>query len=313
VRTTQTALFRDARVIAHSMLDVAMHEINYGGTMLMAFPGLVGAAFAGFYLPIMIMLWLLVFRALGIEMRHQLHDPLWCQLWDAAFAAASLLVALFTGVALANVFRGVPLTAAGTFFEPLWTDFRVGADTGILDWYTILIGVTATAALSMHGAIWLAARTDGDVAARARRWALRLWPALLALSAVAAAASAVVQPLVRTSIESRPALLLVPALGALALVAAGWLCRAGRPMAAFVASSAYLYACVGGGALCLHPVVLPARDPAHALSAAAAAAPRRRLAAALWWWIPGMLLVAGYTIHLHRSLPRTFALPEEHA
>ena len=52
--------------------------------------------------------------------------------------------------------RGVPLDASGYFFEPLWTDFRVGKETGILDWYTILVGLAALAALTMHGAIWSA-------------------------------------------------------------------------------------------------------------------------------------------------------------
>jgi cytochrome d ubiquinol oxidase subunit II len=268
--------------------------IAAGGTMLMAFPGLTGPVLAGFYLPVMIVLWLLVFRALGIEMRHQLHDPLWCQFWDAAFAASSLLLAVITGAALANVFRGVPMADGGTFFEPLWTDFRVGAATGILDWYTILLGVTAAAALAFHGALWLAARTRGAVAARARLSALRLWPAVAAMSVMAAVASVAVQPLARSALTSRPALLLIPALGAGALVSAVLLCRAGRPMKAFVASSAYLYACIGGGAACLHPFVLPARDPARSLTAAAVAAPQETLEAALAWWIPGMLIVAGY-------------------
>ncbi len=274
--------------------------IAAGGTMLMAFPGLVGVAFAGFYLPIMIVLWLLIFRALGIELRHQLHDPLWCQFWDTAFAVSSLLLAVFVGAALANVFRGVPLGADGTFIEPLWTNFRVGASTGILDWYTILVGTTAAAALAMHGALWLAARTEGVVAARARRSALRLWPAVMALSIAAAAASVAVQPLAGAAISTRPALLLVPAFGGAALLAAGWLCLSGRPMRAFVGSSAYLYACLGGGAACLHPVVLPARDPVHSLVAAAVAAPQETLAAALWWWIPGMLIVIGYFVYSYR-------------
>ena len=74
--------------------------IAAGGTMMMAFPTLLATAFSGFYLPLMIVLWLLVFRALGIEMRHQLRDPLWRAAWDAAFFGSSALLALCFGAAL---------------------------------------------------------------------------------------------------------------------------------------------------------------------------------------------------------------------
>ena len=104
-----------------------------GGTLFAAFPVLYATAFSGFYLPLMIVLWLLLFRALGVELRHQLHSELWHQAWDVAFSASSALLALFFGAALGNLVRGLPLDEKREFFEPLWTDFRVGSVTGILD------------------------------------------------------------------------------------------------------------------------------------------------------------------------------------
>src|SRR6185503_8619411 len=109
-----------------------------GGTLFAAFPLLYATAFSGFYLPLIIVLWLLLFRALGIELRHHSDNPLWLQLWDVAFSASSALLAVFFGAALGNLVRGLPLNDRGEFFEPLWTDFRVGEVTGILDWYTLL-------------------------------------------------------------------------------------------------------------------------------------------------------------------------------
>ena len=145
--------------------------IAAAGTMFFAFPKLLAVALSGLYLPLMIVLWLLIFRALGIELRHQLDDRLWTQFWDFAFAGASFLIAVCLGAALGNIIRGVPLKQDGTFFEPLWTDFKVGPDTGILDWYTLLVALTATLALTHHGALWLHARTDEAVAERAGRLA----------------------------------------------------------------------------------------------------------------------------------------------
>src|SRR5215471_7134005 len=97
-----------------------------GGTMFLAFPTALAASFSGFYLALTIVVWLLAFRGLGLELRHHIEDPLWGQFWDVALGLSSLLLALFFGTALGNVVRGVPLNGTGSFFEPLWTDFRVG-------------------------------------------------------------------------------------------------------------------------------------------------------------------------------------------
>ena len=67
------------------------------------------------------------------------------------FSVSSILLAIFFGAALGNVVRGVPLDASGYFFEPLWTNFKLGPQTGILDWYTVLTGVVALVTLAAHG------------------------------------------------------------------------------------------------------------------------------------------------------------------
>src|SRR5207249_4380319 len=112
-----------------------------------AFPALYASAFSGFYLPLMIVLWLLILRGASIEFRNHIKSAVWDPLWDFLFWASSLLLAVFFGAALGNVVRGVPLDSSGYFFEPLWTNFRLGDDTGILDWYTIQVGVLALLAL----------------------------------------------------------------------------------------------------------------------------------------------------------------------
>ncbi|MHC4082542.1 MAG: cytochrome d ubiquinol oxidase subunit II [Planctomycetota bacterium] len=282
-----------------------------GGTMFMSFPVLYAASFSGFYLPLMIVLWLLVARALGIELRHQIHDPLWAQFWDVAFSAASLLLVVCFGAALGNVIRGVPFNAEGEFFEPLWTNFRVGEQTGILDWYTVIVGLAAVAALGLHGALWLAARTDEAVESRAKRLVVPLWTAAAVLSVAATVASFFVQPQLGEGLAARPwtVAFAVVALAGLLGVLAGHL--VGRPGAAFLASAAYLYGLIGCAAAGIYPYVLPAREPGLGLTAHAAAAPTPGLIIALGWWIPGMLLVCAYTwLITYRSLPDKFTLED---
>src|ERR1700722_17922855 len=137
--------------------------IAAGGTMYFAFPALYASGFSGFYLPLMMVLWLLILRGASIEFRNHIKSAVWDPFWDFLFSASSLLLAVFFGTALGNVVRGVPLDASEYFFEPLWTNFQLGAETGILDWYTILVGVLALAAIAMHGALWVRMKTGGAV------------------------------------------------------------------------------------------------------------------------------------------------------
>src|SRR4029434_4666110 len=90
-----------------------------GGALYFAFPKLYASSFSGFYLPLMIVLWLLMLRGIGIEFRNHVDSPAWTPVWDVVFSLSSLLLVVFYGAALGNVVRGVPLTADGWFFAPL--------------------------------------------------------------------------------------------------------------------------------------------------------------------------------------------------
>ena len=137
--------------------------IAAGGTLYFAFPLLYAAAFSGFYLPLTIVLWLLIMRALGIEMRAHINIRVWREFFDGCFALSSNLLAIFFGAALANVIRGVPLGQDGYFFLPLWTDWVVGPNPGILDWYTVIGGLMALVALGVHGALYISLKTEGPL------------------------------------------------------------------------------------------------------------------------------------------------------
>src|SRR5579884_3703029 len=140
-----------------------------GGTLFYAFPLLYASSFSGFYLALNMVLWLLVFRAIGIEFRMHLENALWRSFFDVTFSAASILLIVFFGAALGNVLRGVPLGADHYFFVPLWTNFAPGANPGILDWYTILCAVVTVVAVCIHGALYVIVKTAGDLNARMRQ------------------------------------------------------------------------------------------------------------------------------------------------
>ena len=90
-----------------------------GGTLYFAFPALYAAAFSGFYLALMMVLWLLILRGISIELRSHIESSLWRPFWDLIFGGSSALLALLYGAALGNVVRGVPLDSEGFFFIPL--------------------------------------------------------------------------------------------------------------------------------------------------------------------------------------------------
>ena len=182
-----------------------------GGTLYFAFPGLYASSFSGFYLALMIVLWLLILRGISIEFRSHVNSELWHTFWDVIFAGASVLLAIFYGTALGNVVRGVPIEADGYFFLALWTNLQPGPDAGIIDWYTVLIGVTALVALTIHGALWVALKTEGDLQARCHVIARRFWFIMLPLVLLVSVTSFRIQPLLLGSFEEHPWGVIFPA------------------------------------------------------------------------------------------------------
>jgi len=274
-----------------------------GGTLYFAFPALYASSFSGFYLPLMMVLWLLILRGIAIEFREHVQSLVWQPLWDAVFSLASALLAIFFGAALGNVVRGVPLDRAGTFFLPLWTDFTTGKDAGgILDWYTVLVAVAALATLVVHGALWIALKTEGELELRARRTAARAWWGLAALVILITLVSFRIQPHLQASFEARPWGAVFPALAVAGLVGARLMNGRLRELGAFLCSCLFILGMLTSVAFGLFPYVLPSNsDAALSLTVSNAAAPLYGLQVGLIWFIPGMLLATGYFVYTYRS------------
>ncbi len=271
-----------------------------GGTLFFAFPVLYASAFSGFYLPLMMVLWLLILRGISLEFRNHISGPVWAPFWDVVFSFASGLLAIFFGAALGNVVRGVPLDAQGRFFESLWTDFDLGPGSGVLDWYTVLVGVVALAALAIHGALWVAVKTEGPVHHRSRRAAGLIWWAVLVLTVVITIVTFRIQPQVPSSLITRPWGYAFPLLALAGLAITRWFLDR-EAAKAFLGSCAYLAGMLTSVVFGLYPFVLPAStNLAYTLTVHNAKAPDYGLRVGLVWWIIGMSLVTAYFVFTYR-------------
>ena len=269
-----------------------------GGTLYFAFPALYASSFSGFYLPLMMVLWLLILRGISIEFRHLLHGEVWEPFWDVVFFGASALLAIFFGAALGNVVRGVPLDAAGYFFLPLWTDFSIGEDVGILDWYTILIALAAFLTLAEHGALWVALKTEGELEQRAWRAAGWLWWPVAAAAVIITIISFRVQPHLAESFQTRLWGYVFPLLGVAGLTGMKVL----RGYRRFLASCVFIIGMLTSVVFGLYPYVLPStRSPELSLTIYNAAAAPYGLKVGLFWFIPGITLALGYFFYSYRS------------
>jgi cytochrome d ubiquinol oxidase subunit II len=283
-----------------------------GGTLYFAFPALYASSFSGFYLPLMMVLWLLILRAISIEFRNHLQGPVWAPLWDTVFFGASLLLAVFYGAALGNVVRGVPLDSDGYFFLPLWTDFTVSAQPGILDWYTLLVGLTALLALAQHGAWWLTLKTEGALQERSRRVADVAWFGVAAFTLLITGLTLRLQPQVAANLSAYKWGYVFPALALGGLVAMRVYLTRRDDLRGFLASCGYLLGMLTSVVFGLYPLVLPAMDAARSLTVHNAKAADYGLKIGLVWWVIGMVLVAGYFIFVYRHFAGKVKLEADH-
>jgi cytochrome bd ubiquinol oxidase subunit II len=271
-----------------------------GGTLYFAFPLLYASAFSGFYLPLMIVLWLLVLRGISIELRNHVDIGVWIALLDGVFGISSALLAIFYGAALANVLRGVPLQADGYFFLPLWTNWQPGPHPGILDWYTVIGGLVALAALTLHGALWITIKVSGDLAQRACRLVNPLLILESLLTVVSLVATIAVRPASLDNYYHYPVTFIVP-VGVLASLAGIWFFnRNQQPGKAFLSSALYLFFMLAGACWGLYPTLLPASTGADRdITLARAISGPHTLAVGLAWWSFGMTLAVAYVVFVY--------------
>ena len=272
-----------------------------GGSLFLAFPKVLASGFSGFYLAMWLVVWCLMLRGISIEFRSHLQDGLWRHFWDGTFAVSSVLLPVLLGAALGNVLRGVPLDATGYFSMPLWTDFRLGAQPGILDWYTVLIGVFALVTAAAHGSVFLAWKTEGPVQDRSKALAMPLWGLVLILWIGASFATLVANPSIYQNLPQAPLAWLATLifLGGLGAVFTGL--KRERYLLAFLGSGAFILGILAATAANVYPVMLRSTlDPNFDLTVLNASVGGHGLRAGLVWWLIGFPIAIGYVVFLFR-------------
>lgn len=217
--------------------------IAAGAALFALFPAAYAASFSGFYLPFIVVLWLLMFRGLALELRGHFPSDLWHQFWDVAFSASSVLLIFVFGLALGNLVRGVPVSAAGYF---------QGTFGFLLNPYAALVGCFAVVTLAMHGAAFAAMRIDGDVGIRATRLLRSVWWAVLVLYAAVTALTIAMRPPLATLW-----LVALPALSLLALFGVGLGAQKLREPAVFALSCTFVATLLAACAATIFPYLLP--------------------------------------------------------
>jgi cytochrome d ubiquinol oxidase subunit II len=276
-----------------------------GGVLFAAFPSVLAIGLSGFYFAIFLVLWVLILRGIALEYRSHVEHPLWRVGWDVVFSVASALMPILLGAALGNVVRGLPLGGDAEFSLPLFTTFRTSGDVGILDWYSVLVGVFALVTIAGHGGAFLAWKTDASVHDRSRRMAIRCYVVAAVLWPVVTFATVVVNRGMYEHLFSRPLawLSLVAALSGIACAGLGL--RRDRPLLAFLGSSAFLAGLLGSTAALVFPVMLRAvSGDEYSLTAFNSAVPETSLRIALNWWViaaPLAVIYFAVVFRIHRG------------
>lgn len=285
-----------------------------GGMLFMAFPTFYASVFSGFYLPLIIVLWLIVFRAIGLEFRGQFNFQMWKDIWDKSFGVASLLLALFFGIALGNIVRGVNLGGVENgaslyeghyFFLPLWdSSFSPLSDTpGIIDWFTIIIGLISVVTLAIHGANWIILKTNSSINTKLKNVIFTLNIVLATLTIFSLIVWQQVNPNSLNNFIDKPYLMLFPIIYIVGLIGLFFIKRIKKDVHAFALSTLVIVGGITSSLASIFPVILPSVNNVNeSLTIYNTSTTQYGLSVAIIWAIIGFILVLAYFIIQKRLL-----------
>lgn len=230
--------------------------ITAGGATFAAFPGTYASMFSYLYTALLLILMALIIRGVAVELRNKEEGSRWKKGWDRALLVSSGLLALLFGVAFGNIFAGLPMDATGYHGSLLY----------LLNPYGLLTGVLFALLFLVHGALYLAVKTSGNLAQRAAVLAARVWPALFGVAVIFLVATYFATKLY-DNYFSQPLLLIVPLVAVAALVTIRVKLAQNCPLSAFAASCASVLLVVATGVTGLFPNLIPSNlDPDYSLT-----------------------------------------------
>ncbi|MGV6846120.1 MAG: cytochrome d ubiquinol oxidase subunit II [Lutibacter sp.] len=285
-----------------------------GGMLFMAFPTLYASAFSGFYLPLIIVLWLIIFRAISLEFRNKFNYQMWKDIWDKAFGVSSLLLALFFGVALGNIARGVNLGGvtngisayeAHYFFLPLWdSSFSpLTEHPGVIDWFTIIIGLISVVTLAIHGANWVILKTNASVNEKLKSVVFKLTIVLAILTVFSLAIWQVVNPDSLNNFIDKPYLIIFPLIYFTGLIGLFFVKKYKKDIHGMLFSTLVILGGITSSLASLFPIILPSTNNVNnSLTIYNTSTTQYGLSTALFWGIIGLILVIVYAIVQNRFM-----------
>jgi cytochrome d ubiquinol oxidase subunit II len=220
--------------------------ITAGGATFAAFPTTYALMFSYLYTALLLLLFALIVRGVSFEFRGKVDAPQWKSAWDRALLVSSFIPALLFGVAFGNIFKGLPMDAAGYH----------GGLLSLLNPYGLVTGVLFVLLFLTHGALYLSVKTTGKLKQRSASTASALWIPLLV---VAVAFLAYTYPATHLfdNFLAHPALLVVPLLAVAALLAVKVFLVRSDLLKAFFSSSLTIVLVVATGVTGLFPNLIP--------------------------------------------------------
>lgn len=298
--------------------------ITAGGAIFAAWPAVYAAAFSGFYVAMLLVLFALFFRPVGFDYRSKLGDARWRNAWDWGLFVGGAVPSLVFGVAFGNLLLGVPF-----HLDELLRPYYTGSFFALLNPFALLAGVVSFSLLTMHGGIWIQMRTSGVLTERVKGWIL--WTGIAAMAAFALAGIWLVMGIDGLTIVSQPALdalpnplaktveampgawlanyaaypvtMLFPVLGFVGVILTIMMSRADRPGWGFVTSSLAITGVIMTAGISLFPFIMPSStDLGSSLTVWDAPSSHLTLTVMFWAVVIFLPIVIGYTIWNYRKM-----------
>ena len=206
----------------------------------------------------MLILFTLIMRGVSFEFRSKVESPAWRKLWDTCAFVGSIAPAILFGVAFANIFRGIPFDGDGVYQGTLLT---------LLNPYGLLGGILFLVLFLVHGALWLAIRSEGDLQQRAMATAAKLWPVELGVAVIFLIASMFATRLYDNYLAN-PILFVIILLAVAGLLGIKVFLTQKALFKAWFASALTIVAATFFGVIGLFPNMFPSTiDPSYSLTA----------------------------------------------
>ncbi|MBE2279512.1 MAG: cytochrome d ubiquinol oxidase subunit II [Ignavibacteriaceae bacterium] len=265
--------------------------VTGGGALFAAFPDVYATAFSGFYIPFMLLLFVLIFRAVSIEVRSKNEKAWWRKTFDFAFSFSSFFIALLMGITVGNIIQGLPIGADKYF---------TGSIIQMLNPYALAVGITTVAAFMMHGSIYLVMKTEGNLQTQIKGWVQNTMIFFIISYATVTVATLIYMPYMAEKFREYPVLFLIAIANMLAIANIPREISKNREFLAFLSSSVAILLLLTIFAIGLFPnFLISSINPAYSLNIYNASSSDGTLNIMLLMAIIGIPFVLAYTISIY--------------